>query len=186
VHNASIARITHAETVCAQLQDLALGRQFDVVLLASFLDNVPSAATRAAFLAACEQHVTDTGCVIIQQHPPDWFTGVTATEDQSDGITFRLRDLSRPEPGLLSATAEYQAGEQIWTHSFTARRLGRMRGAARRAGAGRASDVPSARRGGEAPAHRRSAAPAAAPPGNPASITSNAAASSAALSIMIM
>jgi SAM-dependent methyltransferase len=118
-----LARITHAETVCAQLQDLALGRQFDVVLLASFLVNAPSAATRAAFLAACEQHVTDTGCVIIQQHPPAWFTGVTATEDQSDGITFRLRDLSRPEPGLLSATAEYQAGERIWTHSFTARRL---------------------------------------------------------------
>jgi SAM-dependent methyltransferase len=118
-----LARIRHAETVRAGIQDLALGRPFDVVLLASFLINTPSEATRAAFLAACARHVSDTGCVIIQQHPPAWFTSVTAQENESDGIAFRLRDLSRPEPGLLSATAEYQAGARIWTHSFTAQRL---------------------------------------------------------------
>ena len=118
-----LARVRRADPVCAQIQGLALGRRFDVVLLASFLINAPDESVRRAFLETCARHVSDDGYVIIQQHPPGWFTSVAEAEDESDGVTFRLRDLSRPGPGLVSARAEYQAGDRVWTHSFTAARL---------------------------------------------------------------
>lgn len=118
-----LARIRTAETVCAPVQGLALGRTFDVVLLASFLINTPDEPLRAAFLQTCARHVAARGCVIIQQHPPGWFTAVTQTQHETAGITFRLTNLSRPGPGLVSATAEYQDGERVWTHTFTAARL---------------------------------------------------------------
>ena len=119
-----LAHIHGAQTVCARIEELALGQQFDLILLASHLVNVPDEQTRMAFLRTCARHVSDTGCVIIQQHPPAWFASVTAAETETDGITFRLRDLSRPGPELLAATVEYQAGERVWTQSFTAMRLG--------------------------------------------------------------
>lgn len=118
-----LARVHDAETVCAQIEGLSLGRRFDVVLLASYLIHMPSVPIRAALLETCARHVAQNGCVIIQQHPPAWFASVTAAERESHGMIFRLKDVSRPEPHLVTATAEYQAGERTWTHSFTAMRL---------------------------------------------------------------
>jgi len=34
-----------------------------------------------------------------------------------------VRDVSRPAPGLVSATMGYADGDQVWTQTFTARRL---------------------------------------------------------------
>ena len=118
-----LARVRGAETVRARIQQLHLGRRFEVVLLASFLVNTPDRELRGRFLTACREHVRDDGCVLVQRHEPRWFDEAAEGERTSDGITFRLRDLARPGPGLLSATAEYQVGERVWTQSFTAERL---------------------------------------------------------------
>jgi SAM-dependent methyltransferase len=118
-----LARVWGAETVRASIQQLHLGRRFEVVLLASFLVNTPDRELRGRFLTACREHVRDDGCVLVQRHEPRWFDEAAEGERTSDGITFRLRDLARPGPGLLSATAEYQVGERVWTQSFTAERL---------------------------------------------------------------
>jgi SAM-dependent methyltransferase len=118
-----LAHIRAAETACARIQDLALGRTFDVVLLASHLLNVPDAGIRQALLRTCARHVAATGCVIIQHHPPQWFDSAAASEERRDEITFRLRDISRPAADLLAATVEYQAGDRVWTQTFTAMRL---------------------------------------------------------------
>ena len=118
-----LARVRGAETVCARIEELALGRRFDMVLLASHLINADP-ATRTAFLAACRLHVADDGCVIIEQHPPEWFSAAAEAETTRDGIIFRLRDVTRPAPNLVSATVEYVAGDQRWTQSFVANRLG--------------------------------------------------------------
>jgi SAM-dependent methyltransferase len=118
-----LARVRGAETVRARIQQLHLGRRFEVVLLASFLVNTPDRELRGRFLTACREHVRDDGCVVVQRHEPRWFDEAAEGERTSDGITFRLRDLARPGPGLLSATAEYQVGERVWTQSFTAERL---------------------------------------------------------------
>jgi hypothetical protein len=74
-------------------------------------------------LRACRRHVRDHGAVIIQRHEPEWFDTAAPSEQTRDGIIFRLRDISRPGPGLLSATAEYQVGDRLWTHSFTTARV---------------------------------------------------------------
>ena len=118
-----LGRIRWADRVCARIQDLDLGRRFDLVLLPSFLVNAASETIRSAFLASCARHASPSGCVLIQQHPPAWFDAVTAAERQQAGIIFRLRDITRPESGLVSATAEYQASDRVWTHTFTAQRL---------------------------------------------------------------
>ena len=116
-----LARVRGAETVRARIQDLDLGRRFDAVLLASFLVNTPD-RLRGRFLRACRDHVGDGGHVLVQRHPPA-FIDEAAEGERTTGITFRLRDLGRPGPGLLAATAEYQVGERVWTQWFTTERL---------------------------------------------------------------
>jgi SAM-dependent methyltransferase len=118
-----LAHVRHAQTVCARIEDLALGRRFDVVLLASHLVNTDDIAARTAFLGTCRRHVADDGGVIIQQHAPGWFAAAADAENVRDGIIFRMRDVSRPGPDLVSATVEYVDGDQVWTQTFTARRL---------------------------------------------------------------
>ena len=117
-----LPHVRDAETVCSRIEDLALGRRFDAVLLASHLINADP-ATRAAFLAACRRHVADDGYVIIQQHPPEWFCSAADGQSTRDGSIFRMRDVSRPAPNLVTATVEYVDGDQRWTQTFTATRL---------------------------------------------------------------
>jgi SAM-dependent methyltransferase len=117
-----LAYVHDAETVCSRIEDLALGRSFDAVLLASHLINADP-TTRTAFLAACRRHVADDGCVIIQQFAPEWFSAAADTETTRDGIILRMRDVSRPAPNLVAATVEYVDGDQRWTQTFTATRL---------------------------------------------------------------
>ncbi len=112
-----------AETVQARIQELDLGRRFDAVVLASFLVNEPDDDLRGRFLRVCRDHVGEDGCVLVQRHPPAWFDEAAEGERTSGGIAFRLRDLARPGPGLLSATVEYQVGERVWTQTFTAERV---------------------------------------------------------------
>ena len=117
-----LAYVRDAETVCSRIEDLALGRSFDAVLLASHLINADT-TTRTAFLAACRRHVAGDGCVIIQQHPPEWFSAAADGQSTRNGIIFRMRGVSRPAPNLVAATMEYVDGHQRWTQSFTATRL---------------------------------------------------------------
>jgi SAM-dependent methyltransferase len=118
-----LAHVTSGEIVCSSIEDLSLDRRFDAVLLASSLINVPDDDVRTALLATCRAHVGDTGCVIVEWHPPAWFDSAVDSERTMDGIIIRLRDVTRPAPGLLSATVEYVAGDRRWTHTFAARRL---------------------------------------------------------------
>jgi SAM-dependent methyltransferase len=118
-----LAWVRGAETVRATIQNLRLHRRFDVVLLASFLVNVPDRALRRRFLTTCRDHVRAGGCVVLQRHSPGWFDEAADGERATGGIVFRLRDLTRPGPGLVAATAEYQVGERVWTQTFTAERL---------------------------------------------------------------
>ncbi len=130
-----LAYVHDAETVCARIEELALGRRFDAVLLASHLINADT-ATRTAFLAACRRHVADDGAVVIQQHAPEWFSAAADSESTRDGIIFRMRNVSRPAPNLVRATVEYVDGSRCWTQTFTATRLDEGELAAAMAGAG--------------------------------------------------
>jgi SAM-dependent methyltransferase len=118
-----LAHIHGADIVTAQIQALDLGRRFDAVLLASFMVNTADGALRRGFLRACRRHLRDDGRVLLQRHAPAWFDEAAEGETTREGITFGLRDLERPGPGLLSATTEYRVGDRLWTQWFTARRL---------------------------------------------------------------
>jgi SAM-dependent methyltransferase len=123
-----LERIRGAETVLARIEDLDLGRRFDAVLFASYLVNVPDQRWRRILLATCRRHVRDDGCVLIQRHEPGWFDTAAPFErhygDLPQGpLVYVLRDVSRPAPGLLSATMEYRIGERTWTQSFTSQRV---------------------------------------------------------------
>jgi SAM-dependent methyltransferase len=130
-----LAHVHAAETVCARIQDLSLGRRFGAVLLASHLVNADD-ETRRSFLDVCRRHVTDDGCVIIQQHSPEWFAAAEDSEVSRAGVIIRLRDVSRPAPNLVSATAEYVVGDRCWTQTFTTMRLDEPELAAALAAAG--------------------------------------------------
>ena len=58
-----------------------------------------------------------------EAHSPQWFSAAAETEEIRDGISYRLRDVSRPAPNLLTATVEYVAGGSCWTQTFTTTRL---------------------------------------------------------------
>jgi SAM-dependent methyltransferase len=116
-----LERIRGAETIEARIEDLDLGRRFDAVLLASHFINVADDEFRLRILRTCRRHVDEGGCVLIERHEPSWFEEAVPGERLQGGMVFRLRDVSRPGPGLLSATVEYQHGDRVWAQWFTAR-----------------------------------------------------------------
>ena len=118
-----LAHVRGGETVLGRIETLRLGRRFDAVLLASHLVNTDDDRQRRQFLLACRRHVRGGGAVLLQRHDPAWFDTAAPSRRTEAGVTFELGDLSRPGPGLLSATVAYQVGERRWTQRFTARRL---------------------------------------------------------------
>jgi SAM-dependent methyltransferase len=118
-----LAHVRDAETVCSRIEDLSLDRRFGAVLLPSHLINVADGEVRCALLATCRRHVADDGCVIIQQHAPEWFSAASDSEMTRDGVVYRTYDVSHPAPNLVSATVEYVVGDKCWTQTFTAMRL---------------------------------------------------------------
>jgi len=136
-----LARIRGADTAWAGIEDLDLHRRFDVVLLASFLVNTDDRGRRRQLLETCRRHVRDGGCVLVQRHPPAWFEEAVEGEGVAGGVLHRLRDVTRPGPGLLAATVEYQVGDRVWTQTFTAERLDDQALAAALAEAGLAVDA---------------------------------------------
>src|SRR5690242_16948549 len=61
------------ETVCSPIAGLDLNRQFDAVLLASNLVNIPDDGERRAVLATASRHLGPGGLVVAQWEPPEWF-----------------------------------------------------------------------------------------------------------------
>ncbi|MFI7116493.1 class I SAM-dependent methyltransferase [Amycolatopsis sp. NPDC049868] len=115
-----------AETVCSKIEDVRLGRGFDVVLLGSHLINTASEADRQAFLATARAHVEPGGQVLVEWHPPEWFDSVRDGQGGRLGeVDVRLGQVVR-EGDLLSAVVRYSAGTRSWSQAFTCRRLDSM------------------------------------------------------------
>ncbi|MFI6464435.1 methyltransferase domain-containing protein [Streptomyces sp. NPDC050528] len=119
-----LTRIHRAETKCARIEELNLTERFDVVLLASYFVNAPSLDVLHRLLSSCRRHVAESGRVIIQQEPPGW--DCTPMERTlPNGMLIRMRDVSvhKEDADLHSATMDYAIGDQLWTQSFTSRKL---------------------------------------------------------------
>lgn len=122
-----LAHVQGATTVQSRIEDLRLPDRFDVVLLASHLVNVPDDDVLASLLACTSRHVRPGGCVLLERHPPSWFDDVVASEQERGGITYVLRDISRPGPDVVAATVEYRIGPLVWSQAFVTRRLDDVR-----------------------------------------------------------
>ncbi|MFD0690341.1 class I SAM-dependent methyltransferase [Actinomadura fibrosa] len=117
---AMLARIEGARTVRSPIEDLRLPERFDCVLMMSFLVNY---GDRKALLDTCARHAAPGGLVVVQRESPALFRDAGPREWSHDGVEFRMRDVGRPSPDVVTATIEYRMGERTWTHSFASRRL---------------------------------------------------------------
>ncbi|GAA2819298.1 class I SAM-dependent methyltransferase [Nonomuraea rubra] len=123
-----LARVRGTRTVAARVQELRLGERFDTVMLASQLVNTPEDTARHALLAACARHVKRGGAVLIQWMPAEahdrWHVGMGR---QDGDVTITMAAVEEVSPGLFHATMRYtygsDGGEQVWTQSFSSRRL---------------------------------------------------------------
>jgi SAM-dependent methyltransferase len=120
----SAAMLTHvvgAETICARIEELELGRRFACVLLMSQLVNVADVAQRRAFLRSCARHVADEGVVLLERHEPEWQPVAGDRRERGD-VSFSLEDVRR-DTRTVAATVCYEADGRTWRHPFVARLL---------------------------------------------------------------
>jgi SAM-dependent methyltransferase len=111
-------RVAGAETVLADIETLALGRRFAVVLLASNFVNDADRGRVRAYLECCARHILPDGQVLLQGYPRDW-------EPDSDwhelgAVYARLRRCTLAG-SLLRGEMEYLVDGRQLLHSFEAR-----------------------------------------------------------------
>ena len=107
------------EGVLADVVQVRLGREFDVVLLAShFLNDVDGVP---ALLATAREHLAPGGVLAAEVYPPgfEWSTleGRTRTLGDVD-ITL---ERARVDDGIVDAEMLYRVGGQEWRQPFVAR-----------------------------------------------------------------
>lgn len=118
-----LAHVAGAETVVAKIEQLDLGRRFDVVMLASHLVNVPDDGAALQMLSTCGRHASRQGQVLIERRRPGWFETAHEVEVEQDGILYRLTDITRISADTVRASMSYTAGQRTWTHTFVTRRV---------------------------------------------------------------
>jgi SAM-dependent methyltransferase len=118
---AMLEHVTVAETVCADITALDLGRAFDAVLAASHLVNNGDRSWARALLATGRRHVSNDGVVLVERWNPEWLASVTVhryCELSPVSATFRVIDRRGRE---FDGEVTYRLGERSWkTGPFTA------------------------------------------------------------------
>lgn len=118
-----LAHVRGAETVCAGIEGLDLGRRFDAVVLGSHLVNTPDEGQRREFLAACARHVAADGVVLVEQAPELFFAGLVPTRIQQGDLATTFRNIRRPRPDLLGMTIDYRKGDRWWSQTILCQRF---------------------------------------------------------------
>jgi SAM-dependent methyltransferase len=114
-----LAHVTGAEVVCADVQQLELGRQFDAVLLGSTLINSPSASRRRALLEVCRRHVDSDGVVLIERYQPGWLLDTEHAEGMVGPVEVEFDRLEWTGT-VVSARMTYRLAERVWSQPFQA------------------------------------------------------------------
>jgi SAM-dependent methyltransferase len=115
-----LAAIEGAETVQAAIEDLALGRRFDAVILGSHLVNTSDDGQRRAFLRAARDHVDQHGSVLLEHHASTWAQTAEEGESRQGDVSVALREVRR-HPPFVTAVAEYAVDGFVFRQPFTAR-----------------------------------------------------------------
>jgi SAM-dependent methyltransferase len=113
---------SQARKIHTAIEDLSLGEQFSVVLLASNLVNTTNAEHRQRLLTACRHHVSPEGAVVIQRYEPR-LSGWANTEWYTRGnVEIRVQDFVHSGE-MFSARVEYRVGSDWFAQSFSAQIL---------------------------------------------------------------
>lgn len=109
-----------ASRVHSDIETLALGRKFDVVLLASGLINHPSGRVREALLDAAGRHLPLGGRFLCQSQNPQWLrtaqVGPVGTSD--GGLATRVETVTRAND-TVEMKLRYDLRGSTWYQSFT-------------------------------------------------------------------
>jgi len=115
-----------ATPVLCDIESLQLDTRFDVVLLASYLVNLPDPAVRDAILRSARRHLKQPGRVFVQRHDPNWLRTVQAGATSSaHGTRYTIVRVAREpaDPARVAMTLQYDRDGQTWTHSFVSAAL---------------------------------------------------------------
>lgn len=119
---AMLGFVTGAFTVQSPVEDLALGRVFDIVFLSSFLVHAPDILVRQRMLMACRRHVEYDGTVIIQREGAGWHTKIPRQNPIADGYS-RVTASDDVGDGVREVHVEYDFPDAHWTQTFRSRPL---------------------------------------------------------------
>ncbi|MFB7619924.1 class I SAM-dependent methyltransferase [Kitasatospora sp. NPDC056181] len=118
-----LARVRGARTVRSPIEELDLGEQFDVVLLASFLVHAGDPVVRRRLLETCRRHVAADGCVLLQREGEEWHLEVPRERPiPPDGLV-RIASSTPVGDGVNSVHVEYEFPDARWTQTFLSRPL---------------------------------------------------------------
>lgn len=101
---AMLAHVTGAETVCADVLDLDLGRRFDVVLAGSHMINQPTAEDRRRVLDVCRRHVHDDGDVLVERYPRGFLAEVEHATNRVGPVDIELQVVARRADVVVGRT----------------------------------------------------------------------------------
>ena len=116
-----VARIAETETLCSTIEDLRLDRRFDLVLMMSFLINVPDDDARRVLLDTCGRHVNPDGTVLLQQHDRRSFAQNAVLERENHRLV--ISDVQQLPGDRQSATMTHTVGEETWSQDILVQNL---------------------------------------------------------------
>jgi SAM-dependent methyltransferase len=110
---------SQASRVCADIEALSLEANFDAVIFASCLINIPDAAIRAAQLAKCREHLNPDGQLIFERYDPSWLADVQV------GLLGKVGDIQMQVDAVerdgrnVYLCLRYRDRSEHWLHCFT-------------------------------------------------------------------
>lgn len=110
------------ERVHARIDGLALGRRFDVVVLASHLVNSADPDLRRSLLQATADHVEADGRVLLEHHHPATLTAAPRRTGTIGPVEVTFVEHTR-HGDELDAEVVYRLGARTWTQRFRTRIL---------------------------------------------------------------
>jgi len=112
-----------ATKVRCNIEQLMLGRTFDVVLMSSNLINVAGDALRSGQLKACRRHLAPQGALLFQRFDPAWMRTVQPGPFPStSGFDITIERAARDGP-FVHMSIRYAMANSEWRQHFTARLL---------------------------------------------------------------
>jgi len=113
-----LGHVCGAETVCSDIESLELNKEFDAVVLASYLINIPNQNIRKDLLGTCRKHLKDDGILLIEAHPYTMLDRIsTGYKGESDGVKTYVDVLER-DGSILKLEIHWEIDGQIWSQSF--------------------------------------------------------------------